>query len=100
MNQPENLRLARNEEDRGGKNTGLVVAAILSIGAGVLCIGLSLLPLLAAMLGFAGILADVGPAENREIGFQALWVGLPLLFLGLAAFVPPVFIFASRKSKA
>lgn len=42
------------------------------------------LPLLGfAALGFLGILADVGPIENREMGIQALTLGLPPLICGV-----------------
>jgi hypothetical protein len=46
------------------------------------------LPLLAlAMLGYLGVLADVGPVENRELGGQLLFLGLPILVCGAACCV-------------
>ncbi len=42
------------------------------------------LPLLGfAALGFLGILADVGPIENRELGIQLLIFGLPTFIGGV-----------------
>lgn len=35
-----------------------------------------------AVLGFLGILADVGLAENRAFGWEALNMGLPPLIVG------------------
>lgn len=36
-----------------------------------------------AALGFLGVLADVGPAENRQMGVQLLTLGLPPLICGV-----------------
>lgn len=52
---------------------------------GVVGILISLLLLGIAALGFLGILADVGPIENREMGIQSLALGLPPLIGGLVA---------------
>lgn len=42
------------------------------------------LPLLGfGLLGLVGILADVGPAENREFGFQFLTYGIPAFLVGV-----------------
>lgn len=56
----------------------------------VLCIGFALLMSLIACLGYLGILADVGPAENRNManGFAvyagiAYAIGLVLLICSL-----------------
>ena len=41
------------------------------------------LPIFAfAALGFLGILADISPNENRAIGIQAVYLGLPFLIGG------------------
>ena len=50
---------------------------------GTLGILLSLPAFLFAMLGFAGILADVSAAENREFANEFLGCGLPFLLGGL-----------------
>ncbi len=55
----------------------------------LLAIGISLampalLLVLVATLGFAGILADVGPAENRAMGWQALTYAAPFVAISLA----------------
>jgi len=53
------------------------------LGLGVFGILISL-PLLGfAALGYLGVLADVGPTENRKIGIQLLSLGLPPLICGV-----------------
>jgi len=53
------------------------------LGLGVVGILISL-PLLGfAALGYLGVLADVGPAENRKLGIQLLTLGLPPLICGV-----------------
>ena len=58
-------------------------ARIVSLGAGIVglaLVGLALLPIGLGILGFLGVLADVGPAENRQMGLQLMAFGLvPLL---------------------
>lgn len=49
----------------------------ISLALGMISLLISLLPLGFAALGFLGILADIGPAENREIGVHLLDWGLP-----------------------
>jgi hypothetical protein len=63
------------------------------LAIGVLCILISLLLLGLSALGHLGVLADVGPAENRNMGIQLLSMGVPPLIggvvlcgLGLLAF--------------
>jgi len=58
-------------------------ARIILLVVGLLLLLFSLLPLAFAGLGFAGILADAGPNENREMGLTLLVVGLPAALLGL-----------------
>lgn len=58
---------------------------IVSLGAGLLGLlaaGLSLLPIGLGMLGLLGIVADVSPAENRQIGLGFLAIGLPAFMVG------------------
>lgn len=52
------------------------------LALGVIGIVLSLPLLGLAALGYLGILADVGPAENRQLGIQLLSWGLPALICG------------------
>lgn len=53
------------------------------LALGVIGILISL-PLLGfAALGYLGILADVSPTENREMGIQSLSLGLPSLICGV-----------------
>ena len=54
---------------------------------------------LGGILGLVGILADVGPAENRQFGLQAM--GLSLLFFVLAggAFLPAAILYRNSTGK-
>jgi hypothetical protein len=54
---------------------------LLALGVIGVLISVPLLGL--AALGFLGILADVGPNENRELGIQLLIFGLPALIGGV-----------------
>lgn len=54
---------------------------LLALGVIGVLISLPLLGL--AALGYYGILADMGPVENREIGMQFLFLGLPPLIGGV-----------------
>ena len=54
---------------------------------GLVVSGISLLPLGFAVLGLLGILADVGPAENWQMGVTLLGYGLPIAFVGIASCV-------------
>jgi hypothetical protein len=59
------------------------------------------LPLLGfAALGFLGILADVGPAENREMGIESLFWGLPPLICGVVLCVLGLVAFARHHRHA
>lgn len=51
---------------------------LILLALGMISLLISLLPLGFASLAFLGVLADVGPAENREMGVQLLSWGLPL----------------------
>lgn len=69
---------------------------IVSLGAGLvglLAVGLSLLPIGLGMLGLFGVVADVSPAENRQIGFQFLAFGLPAFMVGALLFLGGAFGF-------
>jgi hypothetical protein len=55
------------------------------LALGVIAILISL-PLLGfAALGYLGVLADVGPTENRLMGVQLLSLGLPPLIFGVCS---------------
>ncbi|MCR9118761.1 MAG: hypothetical protein NXI22_17640 [bacterium] len=71
----------------------------LLIGVGFICLLLSAPPLLFALLGFAGVLADVSPQENREFGLTFLLIGLPLLVGGLIFVVAPIATLGYDKTK-
>lgn len=64
------------------------------IGLGILLFGISLLPLSFASLGFLGILADVGPAENRKLGYDLLLFGLPMAITGIVIFAIGAFTYS------
>ncbi len=54
------------------------------LAIGILLAMPALLLILVATLGFAGILADVGPAESRGMGWEALTYAAALLAVSLA----------------
>lgn len=59
------------------------ILGFMLLALGVIGILISL-PLLGfAALGYLGILADVGPTENREMGIQSLSLGLPPVIGGV-----------------
>jgi hypothetical protein len=70
------------------------------LALGVLGIVISL-PLLGfAALGFLGILADMGPNENRALGIQAVYLGLPPLIGGVVLCVLGLIAFAWNRQRA
>lgn len=72
---------------------------VLAVGVLGILISLPLLGL--AALGYHGALADVGPAENRNMGIQLLSLGLPPLVGGVVVCVLGVLAFAwNRRSTA
>jgi len=59
------------------------------------------LPLLGfAVLGFLGILADIGPNENRALGVQAVSFGLPPLIGGVVLCVLGLLAFGWNRRRA
>lgn len=59
------------------------ILRLVLLAFGVIGILISL-PLLGfAALGYLGILADMSPNENREMGIQSLSLGLPPLICGV-----------------
>ena len=50
---------------------------VISAFVGIACFGVALVSVALGVLGFLGALADVGPEENRKIGFGFLRFGLP-----------------------
>lgn len=70
------------------------ILTFILLALGVIGILISL-PLLGfAALGFLGVLADVGPTENREMGIQLLSWGLPPLICGVVLCVLGLVAFA------
>jgi len=63
----------------------ILTLIVLAIGVLGILISLPLLGL--AALGYHGALADVGPAENRNMGIQLLSLGLPPLVGGVVVCV-------------
>lgn len=70
---------------------------VLAIGVLSILISLPLLGL--AALGYRGALADVGPAENRNMGIQLLSLGLPPLIGGVVLCVLGVLAFAWNRRR-
>lgn len=57
------------------------------LALGMIAISISLPLLGIAALGYLGILADIGPNENRELGRQSLYWGLPPFICGVVSCV-------------
>ncbi|MDX1964604.1 MAG: hypothetical protein SFX18_15745 [Pirellulales bacterium] len=53
------------------------------LAVGLLCVLISLFLMGLSALGYLGVLADVGPAENEKMGKQLLSLGIPPLIGGL-----------------
>lgn len=76
------------------------ILGYLLLALGVFGILISL-PLLGfAALAFLGILADVGPAENRDMSIQLLSLGLPPLICGLMVCVLGLLVLARNHRHA
>jgi len=70
------------------------------LALGVIGILISL-PLLGfATLGYLGILADVGPAENRQLGISLLTWGLPALICGVVLCMPSFLSLVGNRRRA
>lgn len=54
---------------------------LLGLGAFSMVISVPVLGL--GVLGFLGIAADMSPTENRALGVQAVYLGVPLLIGGM-----------------
>lgn len=67
--------------DLGGRAVRMLIFIVLAMG--VLCILISLLILGLSAFGLLGILADVGPEENRDMAIQLLSLGIPALIGGV-----------------
>lgn len=76
------------------------VLAFVVIAVGVLCILISALLLGLSALGHFGALADVGPAENRNMGMQLLSLGLPPLIVGVVLCVLGLLALAWTRRRA
>ena len=84
--------------DFEGRTVRILTFIVLAIG--VLCILISLLLLGLSALGHLGALADVGPAENRNMGIQLLSLGLPPLIGGVVLCVLGLLAFAWNRRRA
>ena len=71
---------------------------LLAVGALGILMSLPLLGF--AVLGYLGVLADVGPADNQKMGFQLLSLGAPLLISGLVLCLLGLFAFARNHRRA
>lgn len=71
---------------------------LLALGAVGILLSVPLLGFSA--LGFLGILADVGPAENQEMGIQSLLLGLLPLIGGLLMCVAGFVMFVLTRPRA
>lgn len=70
---------------------------LLALGVAGLLISLPLLGF--AALGYLGILADVGPNENRAIGTQSLSLGIPVLICSVLLCVFGLLSFAWNRRR-
>ena len=66
-----------NRGGAGGGRTRIRALTVISAFMGIGCLGVALVSWALGVLGFLGALADVGPEENRKIGFGFLRFGLP-----------------------
>jgi hypothetical protein len=69
------------------------------LALGVLGIVISLPILGFAALGFLGILADIGPNENRALGIQAVYLALPFLIGGAMFCALALLAFAGNRRR-
>lgn len=76
--------------------THMHVIRIILVWLGVVCIGISLVTLSLGAFGFLGVLADVGPEENRELGFMFLRFGLPWLVGGTVLCTTGLLVFRRK----
>jgi hypothetical protein len=75
------------------------ILTIIAFAMGVLGILISLPILALAALGHLGALADVGPAENRNMGIQLLSLGLAPLIGGVVLCVLGLLAFAWNRRR-
>ncbi len=66
------------------------------IGTALACFLLSTPCLFAGALGFLGVFADVGPAENRQMGFQSLRIAAIPVGLGVVVSAIALVVWRSR----
>lgn len=81
----------------GGRTARVLAFIVLAIG--LLGVLISLLILGLAALGHLGVLADVGPAENRNMGTQLLSLGLAPLIGGVVLCVLGLLAFAWNRRR-
>lgn len=75
----------------------ILASIVLAVGVLGILISLPLLGL--AALGYHGALADVGPAENRNMGSRLLSLGLPSVIGGVVVYVLGVLAFAWNRHR-
>jgi hypothetical protein len=75
------------------------ILTLMLLTLGVIFILISLAFLGFAALGYFEILADVGPAENREMCIQLLWLGLPTLLCGMVLCTLAVVVFVRNQRR-
>ena len=63
------------------------ILKFLLIGVGLACLLLAVLAGIIGAHGMAGVLADVRPDENRQMGTQALWFAAVMFGAGSAALI-------------
>ena len=66
---------------------------------GILALLFAMLMAAAGTLGFAGILADVGPEENRKMGFGALSIAAISVSVSIGLFVLLYILSRLRKNE-
>ena len=76
------------------------ILTFIVLATGMLCIFISLQLLGLSALGHLGALADVGSAENRNMGIQLLSWGLPPLIGGVGLCVLGLLAFACSRRRA
>ena len=78
---------------------GRTILKLSLIIAGLVLLLLSAIFAVFGMLGTIGVLADVGPDENRKMGTQILWIASVPFGLGVIALVSGLLIRKSEQAR-